>query len=791
LKQILPLLLLLALVIGVGWWIRRESAYNRFVRDLKIQDIQYVEYQPHVNSAFVKVVSSANVQQVISWLGEARPIDNRYMTTSAADCEMRIIKHDGSIIRLQIGATGPTRSGGQLVASQTYVPIVSGQWKRGAWSGTMSNVYMQLPPSAQLSWDAVPQSPPQVVPGVTTTINPVAVNAPVAVGPEVDWHSAEYFLGQSKLGQAKRVLAKTLAADPNDATAQQLMNDVAGRIQVRLPVLLKELERDLPANVTTLSRQKYLELREKVLEATLMAEMRNEKVFEFAMRLAKARPEVNPRDFREILRLEAIVEIRYPIQDFAWSPDGATIVTCGDDGRVRVWDVSSGREMYSFPATKGKTIKFSEDGTRVWVWNDQQRTWWDVSTGKGSGAVTVADEQKKQSYQVDAVGETVMVFMNGQVVTDLLGHSAEVRTAKISPDGDLAATLGEDKVLSIWGEGSTGRITQLSPFERFRRVQSLHGAGVFSEDGSIISLQLGNPDDVGVAPLKVKKFLVQAPVQRMVSAPGIERVLAELEDGALLVVEPATMKTFPIPKPQGSVGRAGIGPDGKQVAVGNSDGTVRIIDVETGTEAAKLTTTPSRAVKWLEAEISADGAWVMACGEGVVAVWKASTGEQLLLTTQAHAPGIPARIGPAGQELAIIYQDGNLRKLLGLSQSSAQMLGNRFERGITFSRDGQRIAAIQKDDVVYISDLGRRWRNFTTNLKVRPGDEDGLCFSPDGQVLAVKAQDVSVRLIDVASGRELRRLEPADAVGGWLDLPISFSLDGKYLIAGRVVWGVE
>src|SRR5687768_3408127 len=78
-KRLLPWLLLLTLVIGVGWWIRRESAYNRFVRDLKVQDIQYVEYQPHVNSAFVKVVASTNVQQVISWLGEGRPIDNRYM----------------------------------------------------------------------------------------------------------------------------------------------------------------------------------------------------------------------------------------------------------------------------------------------------------------------------------------------------------------------------------------------------------------------------------------------------------------------------------------------------------------------------------------------------------------------------------------------------------------------------------------------------------------------------------------------------------------------------------------
>jgi WD40 repeat protein len=63
-------------------------------------------------------------------------------------------------------------------------------------------------------------------------------------------------------------------------------------------------------------------------------------------------------------------------------------------------------------------------------------------------------------------------------------------------------------------------------------------------------------------------------------------------------------------------------------------------------------------------------------------------------------------------------------------------------------------------------------------------------FNDDGSVLLVKGDDGSLRLIEVPSGRELRRLTLKDEPN-WLELPCSFSPDGKYLIAGPMVWGAE
>ena len=74
-------------------------------------------------------------------------------------------------------------------------------------------------------------------------------------------------------------------------------------------------------------------------------------------------------------------------------------------------------------------------------------------------------------------------------------------------------------------------------------------------------------------------------------------------------------------------------------------------------------------------------------------------------------------------------------------------------------------------------------------VKPAASGEAPLLFSRDGQVLAIKAADGSVRLVEMPMGRELRRLTIKDQPN-WLQMPCSFSHDGKYFIAGPMVWGI-
>ena len=52
-----------------------------------------------------------------------------------------------------------------------------------------------------------------------------------------------------------------------------------------------------------------------------------------------------------------------------FSPDGKTIVSCSDDGTIRLWDVGSGngRVLYEDPVEMVYSVAFSSDGKSLLV----------------------------------------------------------------------------------------------------------------------------------------------------------------------------------------------------------------------------------------------------------------------------------------------------------------------------------------------------------------------------------------------------------------------------------------
>jgi WD40 repeat protein len=228
-----------------------------------------------------------------------------------------------------------------------------------------------------------------------------------------------------------------------------------------------------------------------------------------------------------------------------------------------------------------------------------------------------------------------------------------------------------------------------------------------------------------------------------------------------------------------SVVSVAFSPDGKTLATGSWDKTIKLWDVATGKNTTTLTgnTGVVRAVTY-----SPDGKMLASAGgnDQTIKLWDAVTGKNIA-TMSGHKEIVQSvAFSPDGKILASGGWDKTV-ELWDVATGKNITTLNGHDSPVAFSPDGKTLATGSWDETIKLWDVADG-KNIAT-LNGHDKCVSSVAFSSDGKILASGSSDSKINLWDVARRKSIAILKfPAPSAVG--PVAVAFSPDGKTLAAG-------
>ena len=231
-------------------------------------------------------------------------------------------------------------------------------------------------------------------------------------------------------------------------------------------------------------------------------------------------------------------------------------------------------------------------------------------------------------------------------------------------------------------------------------------------------------------------------------------------------------------------------PDGKTLASGSYDKTIKLWDLQT---VAEIRTLPGHDDLVISVSFSPDGK-TLASGsyDKTIKLWDVETGAEIRTLPGHDRQVLSVSFSPDGQTLASGSSDKTIKLWDVETGAETRTLPGHdgFVMSVSFSPDGKTVASGSSDKTIKLWDV-------ETGAETRslPGHDRSvysLSFSPDGKTLASGSLDDTIKLWDVETVAEIRTLPGHDGSVR----SVSFSRDGKTLASGSLdktikLWDVE
>jgi len=239
---------------------------------------------------------------------------------------------------------------------------------------------------------------------------------------------------------------------------------------------------------------------------------------------------------------------------------------------------------------------------------------------------------------------------------------------------------------------------------------------------------------------------------------------------------------------QSTVTSIAFSPDGKTLASGSNDNTIRLWDIEKG---EVLTIIKGHQNTVTSIAFSPDGK-TLASGsnDNTVRLWDIEKGEVLTII-KGHKRSVNSiAFSPDGKTLASGSYDNTVRLWdIEKGEILATIKGYKGSvKSVAFSPDGRTLASGRNDNTVRLWDVEKG--EVLTTIKVHKGSVNSVAFSPDGKILASGSNDNTVRLWDIHKGEVLASFKGRSVTS------VAFSPDGRTMASGSNdntvrLWDIE
>ncbi|QDV51132.1 protein kinase domain-containing protein [Gimesia fumaroli] len=515
------------------------------------------------------------------------------------------------------------------------------------------------------------------------------------------------------------------------------------------------------------------------------------------------------------------------ILSISYSKDGTRLLTSSYDKTARLWDVASGQQLRrfwghnwwvwdaNFSTDERRIVTASQDGTAV-IWSVETGKQGAPFTGHQGPVYSAHFSPDDNSTHVVTSGydrrvllwkpEDIVPYDFNKIVSGKKnepppfiafdGHQESVQSAEFTPDGTMIISASHDNTVKLWDIETTKALKTLRGHDSWVQAATLLKDGKWilsaSHDARLKLWNIADYEEIRTLKGRVLAKHVDAILDVSFSKDGTQLVTAS-RDKTAISWNVATGK----PQIEFTEGHAFLAsnavflPDHKRLATAAVDNSVRIWDIQTGTEHKRFEHTGRSAA----IDVSSDSRFLLTGSDKkTVRLWNIETGKLIRELTGHRSEVSAVAFSPDLRFCA----SGDARGRCMLWEVATGKLLHQLEghtRRISvlkFLPDRKTLLSASGDNTVGNWNITTGKENRKQILK-HPDAILSMDVFANGKQAVTSCADGLVRIWDLSKPEVVQTIKPANG----LINSVSISHDNKRLLTANVqqrviqVWSVD